>query len=113
VRKNKKCYTNFAMSKNPLINGLAAFAYIFVLGSGMNWATRFAPRADSFMVPVAVISLFTLSAAVMGYLFCYTPIQLYFDKKKKQAITLFLQTVGVFACFTILALLLVFSGLIH
>lgn len=56
------------MSKNPFVNGLAASAYIVLVASVMNFGIKVAPHANSFMVPVAVISVFTLSAAVMGYL---------------------------------------------
>ena len=101
------------MSKKPVMNALAASAYIVGIAAVMNWGTRLVPHPNSFIVPVAMISLFTLSAAVMGYLFCYQPIQLYFDGKKKQAGQLFLQTVAVFACITLSILILLFSGVFH
>lgn len=99
------------MSKNPLVNGITASAYIFLLVLVMNWGMKMVPHPNSFMAPVAVISLFTLSAAVMGYLFCYQPAQLYFDGKKKQAVRLFMQTVGVFAGITAVILTVFFSGI--
>lgn len=99
------------MTKNPVLNALAAGGYILVLVSLMTWGTSIASnKPDSFLAPVGMISLFTLSAAVMGYVFCYTPLMLYFDGKKKQAVKLFLQTVGVFAGFTFIALILAFLG---
>jgi hypothetical protein len=101
------------MTKYPVLNALAAGAYISIIGLVMNWGTKIAPKGPSFMAPIAVISLFTLSAAVMGYLFCYEPMQLYFDGKKKAAVSLFLQTVLVFGCLTALALTLLFSGIIR
>jgi hypothetical protein len=45
----------------------------------------------------------------MGYLFLSQPIQLFLDGKKKQAVSLFLQTLGVFACITLVAVVLSFS----
>lgn len=102
------------MTKNPFLNALAASAYIAVIGLVMNWGTNIIPKGpDTFMAPIAVISLFTLSAAVMGYLFCFQPLQLYFDGKKKDAVRLFLQTVAVFGLFTALALGILFSGMIR
>jgi len=74
----------------------------------MNFGSKYAPKEDTFLAPIAIISLFTLSAAVMGYLFCYQPVQLYFEDKKKPAVKLFLQTVAVFSCITILTLVLLF-----
>jgi hypothetical protein len=98
------------MTKKPILNALAASAYIICVALVMNLGTKFAPKNDSLLAPIAIISLFTLSAAVMGYLFGYTPIQLYFDGKKKEAAKLFLQTVYVFAIFTVIALVLLFFG---
>lgn len=99
------------MSNNPILNGLAALAYIVFVGSIMYFGTKMAPHPDTFIAPIAIISLFTLSAAVMGYIFGYQPAQLYFDGKKKEAVRLFLQTVGVFGCFTLLVLAVMFSGI--
>lgn len=100
------------MSKNPIINGIAALVYILFIVLVMNFGMKITPHPNTFIAPLAVVSLFTLSAAVMGYLFCYTPLQLYFDGKKKQAVRLFLQTVVVFGCITACILGLLFSGII-
>ena len=100
------------MSKNPIVNALAAAVYIILIVSVMNWGTKMVTHPNTFIAPMAVVSLFTLSAAVMGYLFCYQPIQLYFDGKKKQAIRLFLQTTLVFGCLTALVLALLFTGVL-
>lgn len=100
------------MSKNPLVNGITASLYIFLIVSVMNWGMKMVPHSNSFMAPVAVISLFTLSAAVMGYIFCYEPAQLYFDGKKKHAVTLFMQTVLVFGGITAVLLVLFFTGVL-
>jgi hypothetical protein len=99
------------MSKNPIINGLSASAYIILVALVMNFGTKIMPKTNSFLAPVAVISLFTLSAAVMGYIFGYQPAQLYFDGKKKLAVKLFLQTVIVFGFLTALSLVLLFTGI--
>jgi hypothetical protein len=98
------------MSKNPIINGLGASAYIILVALTMNVGMKMAPRNDSILAPMAIISLFTLSAAVMGFVFGYQPAQLYFDNKKKEAVKLFLQTVLVFGIITLLLLVLLFTG---
>ena len=99
------------MTKNPFINALVAGLYILLISTVMYQGTKYAPRGPSFLAPVAVISLFTLSAAVMGYFFCYTPAVLYFDGKKKQALDLFLKTTAIFSVFTAAALILLFTGI--
>lgn len=98
------------MTKSPILNAFAASFYITLIALFMYFGTKHIPREDTVLAPIAMISLFTLSAALMGYFFCYTPLQLYFDGKKKQAVQLFLQTVAVFGVFTIVMLTLLFLG---
>lgn len=100
------------MTKNPLVNGVSASLYIFLVVALMTWGEKVIPREDTFMAPIVFLSLFTLSAAVMGYVFCFQPATLYFDGKKKQAIQLFLKTLIVFATITIALVILFFSGVI-
>ena len=97
------------MTKNPFVNALGAALYIVIIASVMFYGTKQTSPVNSVVAPIAVISLFTLSAAVMGYIFGYQPAQLYFDGKKKQAVQLFLQTVAVFGGITALILILLFS----
>lgn len=99
------------MTKNPFLNALAAFLYIVIISLMMFYGTKNSPGPDTIMAPIAVVSLFTLSAAVMGYVFGYQPLILFLDGKKKAAVNLFLQTVGVFGIITIIILALLFSGL--
>jgi hypothetical protein len=98
------------MSRNPFINGIAATVYIILIAAVMNFGSKMASHPNTFLAPIAFISLFTLSAAVMGYIFCYQPAQLYFDNKKKQAVKLFLETVVFFALITVFFLGLLFFG---
>jgi len=69
-------------------------------------------KPDTFFAPVMVLSLLTLSVAVMAFLFFYQPLMLFIDGKKKEAVNLFVKTVGFFAVFTSVVLVLLFSGLI-
>lgn len=100
------------MTKNPILNAISASVYIIGIVLLINYAMQAAPHSKSILIPMAMISLFTLSAAVMGYLFVYQPGQLYFEGKKKQAVNLFLQTVGVFGGITAILLALLFSGIL-
>jgi hypothetical protein len=100
------------MTRNPILNALAASLYIVVIGLMMFYGPRMAGRGNtpSVIVPIAVISLFTLSAAVMGYVFLYQPLQLFLEGDKRNAVSLFLRTVAVFAGITLLLLAALFSG---
>lgn len=91
------------MTTNPFYNALAAAAYIVAFVSGMAWVgSRLAPLPDTIFAPMVMLSLFVLSAAVMGYLFLYNPLALLVEGKRIAAVKLFLYTVGIFAVFTIL-----------
>ncbi|MCX6732704.1 MAG: hypothetical protein NTV98_04145 [Candidatus Roizmanbacteria bacterium] len=88
------------MTKKPLINALLAAVYIVVVSFILYSGTVLKFGSNSVLAPVALISLFTFSAATMGYLFLYQPFVLYFDGKKKQALDLFLQTLFIFGGIT-------------
>lgn len=101
------------MTKNPLFNALSASAYIILVVSVMNYVTRpLQDKPDTFFAPVVLLSVLTLSVSVMAFLFFYQPLQLLIDGKKKEALNLFAQTVGIFSAITVLALLLLSAGLI-
>ncbi len=100
------------MTKNPLLNALSAAFYIAAIGLLMDWGTKRVAPVDNVLAPIAMISLFTLSAAAMGYVFLYTPGMLYMDGKKKAAVNLFLQTIWIFGIITAVALGLLFSGIL-
>lgn len=76
----------------------------------MFYGSKLLGPKDTILAPIAMISLFTLSAAMMGYLFVYQPLQLLLDGHKKQGVNLFLQTVAVFAGITVVIFLLLFLG---
>lgn len=83
--------------KNPLFNAISALAYISSIVLLINVIGTLQLPSNQIIIPIIMLSLFTLSAAIMGYLFCYQPLILYLDGKKKEAVKLFLQTVGIFA----------------
>lgn len=90
------------MTKNPLINALSATLYISIVAFIMSSMEKSSSNlGHSVLVPIAMLSLFVLSAAVMGYIFCYRPLQLLVDGKKLEALHLFLKTVGIFAIITV------------
>jgi hypothetical protein len=98
------------MTKNPFINALMAILYIAIVASFMFYGSQsqLANQPDTIVAPIAMISLLTLSVAVMAYLFFYQPFQLYFNGEKKRALDLFIQTVAVFAVITILVIISLF-----
>ncbi|MFA5025319.1 MAG: hypothetical protein WC503_02340 [Candidatus Shapirobacteria bacterium] len=69
-------------------------------------------KPDTFFTPIVFLSLLTLSVAVMAFLFFYQPLMLFIEGKKKDAVSLFVKTVGIFAAITAISLVLLFSGVI-
>lgn len=59
---------------------------------------------ELLLIPIFMLSLLTLSVAVMGYLFLAAPVQLYLDGKKQEAVQYFLKTLGAFAGITVVLL---------
>lgn len=99
--------------KNPVINALSASAYIGLVVTLLNFVSQAqANKPDTAFAPVAFLSLFTLSAAVMAYLFFYQPLMLFIEGKKKESVRLFVRTLGVFAAFTAVVWMLLLAGLI-
>ena len=96
------------MTTNPFLNALAASAYIAVIVSIIFNAEKIlGPAEDTVLIPMGMLSLFVLSAALMGYLFLYQPAMLFLEGKKKEGVDLFLTTVAVFAGITLLLFALI------
>lgn len=92
--------------KNPYLNSVYAEIYIIIVVWIMSNVG--APNTpDTFFDPIAGLSLFVLSVAVMGYFFFGAPLQVYLDGKKNQSIAFFMQTVMSFAAITATVLIIV------
>jgi len=95
------------INKNPIVNALLALVYIVLVALVMRYAEKTNPD-ESFFAPIAFLSLFTLSAAVMGYLFLSRPLQLFLEGQKKEATQFFIKTLASFGILTAVVLLIEF-----
>jgi len=101
------------MTKKPLINALGASVYIILVVTVMDFVTQpLKNKPDTFFAPITVLFVLTLSVTVMAYLFFYQPLQFFINGKKKEAVDLFVKTVGIFAVFTVVVLILLFFGIV-
>ena len=57
---------------------------------------------------MTMLSLFVLSAAVMGFLFLSEPLKLLIESRKQEALVFFAKVVGFFACFVAIFAILLF-----
>jgi hypothetical protein len=101
------------MTKNPFINAISATVYITAVATIPFFGKDLFGSGKSFLIPIAMLSLFTLSAAVMGYLFLYQPLLLLLDGHKKDAVKLFLQTIATFAGITVVLFVLLHFGVLR
>ena len=86
------------MNKNPFINALLAAGYISILVTLIFNSPKFITDNElGMMAPILFLSLFVISAALMGYLFVYQPVLLLIEGKHSEATKLFLSTVASFA----------------
>lgn len=97
------------MTKNPLVNALAAATYIAAISCLLFFGLRSAQPEDSILMPITMLSLLTLSAAVMAFLFFYQPITLLSKGEHASALKLLLSTIGFFAVITVIFLGIFFS----
>jgi hypothetical protein len=98
--------------KSALINSLAATAYIVAVAAFMFYAGSMKlGRANTFLVPVALLMLFVFSAALTGFLILGKPAQMYLDGKKKDALSLLTNTLMFLFAITVIfmVLLIVFT----
>lgn len=93
----------------PLRNAIFAALYIALIVSVISsFETFFGGTEDTILAPMVMLSLFVLSAAIMGYLFVFEPLRMYLDGDKQGAVTFFGKTVGIFACCAAVFVLLLF-----
>ncbi len=97
--------------QNPFANATLAALYIIGIVYAIDTFSRLsvAPKGPTLLVPMTILSLFVLSAAVMGFLFVYQPLRLYMEGHKKDAVQFFAKTTLTFACFALLFLITLLS----
>lgn len=94
--------------KTPLFHALAAAAYIGLISLFFFYGSSLFGPDDNALMPMAMLSLFVLSAAIMGYLFLYRPILTYLEGDKAAALSFFFKTTGLFAGITLVFFALAF-----
>jgi len=95
--------------KKPFLHALGAALYIVIIVFVVQAVTSaLKSQNESIIIPMTMLSLFVLSAAVMGFLFLSEPLQLLIENKRREAIIFFAKTVGAFACFVVIFAVLLF-----
>lgn len=94
--------------KKPFVYALVAAVYIVFIVLVIQATEPLIPKEDNILMPITMLGLFVLSAAVMGFLFLSEPLRLFLGNQKQEAASFFLKTVGAFACFVAIFAILVF-----
>jgi hypothetical protein len=95
--------------KKPFLYAFSAALYIVSIVSLIYVASRTLQNVpETIIIPMTMLSLFVLSAAVMGFLFLSEPLSLLMENRKREAIIYFAKTVGFFLCFVVAFITLLF-----
>jgi len=92
--------------KKPFLHALVAALYIVFIVFTVDLVGN-TLKEETIVIPMTILSLFVLSAAIMGYLFLSEPLMLYMDNRKPEAVAFFAKTVGIFASFVVIFLILI------
>jgi hypothetical protein len=96
-----------SIRKTALAYSLLTTLYVIAVGSFMYLGAIIKiGKANTFLVPIAMLMLFVFSAALTGFLVVGKPVQFYIDGKKKEALSLLLYTLLFLFIFTIIFILL-------
>lgn len=71
------------------------------------FVTELDPEVE-YLAPVAFLSTFVVSAAVMAFLFFFEPVALLLSNKRNEAASFFLKTIGTFVVAGIVLLISLF-----
>ncbi len=95
------------MKWNPFVNAGLAVAYIGLVSVFLRFVESIRhDTPDTWIDGVGFMSLFVFSAAVMAFLFFYQPVSLLVENKRKESVSYFLQTIGIFGIVTAIVLTL-------
>lgn len=95
--------------KKPFLYAFIAALYIVAIVLLIQAFGHFlGDQPDTIIIPMTMLSLFVLSAAVMGFLFLSEPLQLLLQNRKQEAVAFFAKVVGFFSCFVAVFVILLF-----
>jgi len=76
------------------IDAISVAGYVAAVSSIIRNGERIFGKMDNFLGPVAFLLLFVLSAAITGALILGRPVMLFLGGQKKEAVKLFIFSVG-------------------
>ncbi len=100
-------YMKNTILKPAALNASGTALYVIFVSFFLFYAPQFfgENKEDTVFIPIAMLLLFVLSAAITGFLVIGRPVLWYLDGKKKEAVSLFMTTVGFLFVITLVAFL--------
>lgn len=93
--------------KYSLFNSIGTTAYITLIATLFHYLSNSPLKTEnSILIPIFMLLVFVFSATITGTLVLGRPIIWYFNKKKKEAILLFIYTLCFLLLFTIVDFIL-------
>lgn len=97
--------------KKPFLFASVAALYIVFIVSVINFGVRFLEnQPETIIIPMTMLSIFVLSASIMGFLFLSEPLSLLMEGRKSDAVVCFAKIVGFFLCFVVVFVTIIFIG---
>ena len=94
--------------KVAVINSLMVLVYVIFVVGAMTYFDKYMEHSSpEFLLPIVVLMLLVLSAAVVGTLIFARPVMIYLDGGKKEGLKLLTYTLGCLVVLTILAFVVV------
>jgi len=92
--------------KHAAVSAAATALYVALIAMFLFYVPKaLGEKEDTVLVPIVMLLIFVFSAAVTGFLLLGKPVLWYLEGKKREAITLFAQTLVFFFGITAAALL--------
>ena len=91
--------------QRSLLNALGVTAYVGVVATIMQNGEKIFGNVNQSLAPIAILTLFVLSAAVTGGLVIGNPVLMYLNNQKSDAIKLFIYTLCWLALAVIILLI--------
>lgn len=96
------------MISNPLVHAFVAAGYISLIVSLLFYTEGLDASSLGIIAPITFLSLFVLSAALMGYCILYQPLRLLIEGKHAEATAFFFSTLASFALITLAIIATIF-----
>lgn len=95
--------------KRSMINALGTAAYVATLVTLILNGEKMFGTIDNILGPITFLLVFVISASITGGLVLGKPILMFLDGQKKEAVQLFMYTVGWLALIAVILLIIALS----